>query len=135
MVTRRELEQALDRLGLRGASAAVHTSLRSLGVVEGGADTVARVLAGVLDTALLPAFSFASNAPPPAGDRPARNGCDYAFYDDWTKAKVPFRVESADIDRSIGALPRRFAALDAVVRSDHPWHSWIARGPAATALL
>jgi aminoglycoside 3-N-acetyltransferase len=135
MVTRSDLEQAFERLGLAGSRAVIHSSLRSFGEIEGGADAVVGAIAGTFDTALLPAFTFDSNAPPPHADRPADNGCDYGFYDNWSKPPVPFRVEDAAIDRTMGVIPRTFAALDHVVRSAHPWHSWIARGPAATNLL
>lgn len=135
MVSPRDLEQALDRLRLRGSAAVVHTSLRRLGGVDGGSDAVARVVADMFGTALLPAFSFASNAPPPPGDRPARNGCDYTFYDRWNAPPAPFRLEEAGIDISMGAVARRFAALPGVRRSSHPLHSWIARGAAAEDLV
>ncbi|MGC3996949.1 MAG: AAC(3) family N-acetyltransferase [Anaeromyxobacter sp.] len=124
----------LERLGLAGARVAVHTSLRSFGALEGGADAVVGALRAVCATVLAPAFCWDSNAPPPPGDRPARNGCDYAFYDGWTRPPLPFRAEAAGIQRSMGAVPRRLLELPGVCRSDHAWHSWAALGEGAGAL-
>ena len=135
MATRTDLEQAFERLGLAGSRAVIHSSLRSFGQMEGGADAVVDAIVNTFDTAMLPAFTFESNAPPPREDRPPVNGCDYAFYDNWNKPPIPFRVEEAAIDRTMGAIPRAFAARGGVVRSSHPWHSWVARGPAAVRLL
>lgn len=135
MATRTDLEQAFDRLGLAGSRAVIHSSLRSFGHMAGGADAVVTAIVDTFETVMLPAFTFESNAPPPAEDRPADNGCDYGFYDNWDKPPVPFRVEDAAIDRTMGVIPRVFAAREGVVRSAHPWHSWIARGPAAAHLL
>lgn len=135
MLTQRDIEQAFERLGLAGTRAVIHSSVRSLGPVEGRASAVAAAVAATFETPLLPAFTFASNAPPPETDRPLQNGCDYAFYNTWNARSVPFRVEDAGIDRSMGALPHCFASLDGVIRSDHPWHSWLGRGPGAAHLL
>ena len=135
MVTQVDIEQGLASLGLSGADVVVHASLRSFGSVDGGAATVVDAVRRVARTVLMPAFCFESNVPPPAGDRPARNGCDYRHYDHWDKPLVPFRVETAAVDARMGAIAREFASAADAVRSDHPWHSWAGSGARAERLL
>jgi aminoglycoside 3-N-acetyltransferase len=43
--------------------------------------------------------------------------------------------ETAAIDRSMGAIPVALRDLPGTVRSDHPWHSWLAHGPDAERLI
>lgn len=134
-LTRADVERGLAELGLAGRPIVVHASLRSLGQVDGGAWAVASALTRVCGTVMMPAFCFDSNAPPPPGDRPRQNGCDYAFYERWSTPAVPFRIEAAAVDRRMGAIARSFAALPGASRSDHAWHSWAAIGPNASRLL
>ena len=133
----RLLRRHLEALGLQGAPVAVHTSLRSL-LPEGGLGSAERVIETLTDWApavMMPAFSWGSNTAPPPGDRPPCNGCDYAFYEGWSKPRTPFRVESAGVEPSMGQTSRVFATWPGVRRSDHPWHSWAAWGEGATELV
>lgn len=125
---------ALDELGL-GAHVVVHSSLRSFGGEAPDAEALVEALRQRFETVMMPAFSFSSNAPPPAGDHPTRNGTDYSFYAGWSRSPVPFVVERAEVDPKMGLLARRFAASTGVLRSDHPWHSWAAAGPLAAELV
>jgi len=129
-----ELEEALQRLHL-GRHVVVHASLRRLGPVLGGAEAVLDLLARTFETVMMPAFDFQSNAPPPPGDRPVRNGTDYSFYEGWSAPLVPFCLDRAGVDPKMGVLGQRFAARPGVARSAHPWHSWAAAGPLAGDLV
>jgi aminoglycoside 3-N-acetyltransferase len=82
----------------------------------------------------MPAFCWDSNTAPSENDRPVRNGCDYSFYDNWDKPRVPFIVESAGIEQSMGIICRKFITLPNVYRSAHAWHSWAAYGDMAEEL-
>jgi aminoglycoside 3-N-acetyltransferase len=130
-----DLSRVLRQLGLAGERVCVHTSLRSFGGLEGGPDAVIQAVLGACRTVLMPAFCWDSNAPPPPDDRPTQNGCDYAFYDGWSKPLLPFRVEAAGIQPSMGAVSRRFLTHPGTERSDHAWHSWAAWGEGAGALV
>ena len=108
-----ELALALREVGLNdGDSLIVHSSLRSLGHVEGGADTVIDAL---LDTIgpdgnlMLPTFNYTRLRPEP-------------YYD---PAETPCRT---------GAVPEAGRKRPGAVRSLHPTHSVAVIGPRAEEL-
>ena len=124
-----------EKLDITGKKVVVHSSLRSFGYVEGGAETVAEAMINSFDTVLVPGFSWESNAPPPPYDRPKQNGCHYSFYDNWTKPLKPFIVECAGIEPKIGVISKKLASMPNSRRSDHAWYSWIAYGSSADYLV
>jgi len=73
-VTRNELDAAIGELLLAGRVVCVHSSLRSFGTVEGGADAVVDAFLDSGCTLLVPSHSwgFATNHLP--GLRPHRGG-------------------------------------------------------------
>ena len=85
----------------------VHSSLRSFGTVEGGADTVIDAFLGAGCTLLVPTHSwgFATNHVP--GLRPPRNGWDYSMNVAPPAYDGVFSTASNTIDRNMGAIPRR----------------------------
>lgn len=127
-VTQQDIITGLEKLRLQPSKVAVHCSLSSFGSVNGGADTVIKAIFSVYETVMMPAFCWEANAAPPDADRPQQNGCNYSFYDNWSKPAVKFLIESAGIEKSMGAVSRSFIARPDVLRSDHPWHSWAALG-------
>lgn len=130
-----DVAAALEHVGLRGVAVAAHSSLSAFGRVDGGADAIVDALTETCPTVLAPAFCFEPNWTPPPDDRPERNGCDYAFYDDWSREAAPWDVETAPIDASMGVVPRTLAQRTGTRRSDNPWHSWLAWGRNADALV
>ena len=106
-VTRNELDTAIRDLGLPGRVVCVHSSLRSFGTVEGGADTVIDALLDARCTLLVPTHSwgFATNHVP--GLRPPQNGWDYSMNVAPPVYHGAFSTESNAIDRNMGAIPRR----------------------------
>ncbi|MBI2890679.1 MAG: AAC(3) family N-acetyltransferase [Nitrospirae bacterium] len=130
-----DLREAMAALGLQGRDVVVHASLRSLGRVEGAAETVIRALVACCSTLMMPAFSADSHAAPPADDHPLQNGCDYRFYDTWTGRPGPFDLDHARINPRMGALALEFARRPDVQRSYHPWHSWSACGTGAKEMV
>ena len=97
-----------------GATILVHSSLRALGHVEGGA---ACVIGGLLDalgeggTLLMPALSYAGvNADSP-------------------------RFDVLRTSSNVGAIPETFRRMPGVQRSLHPTHSVCGIGPGASSLL
>jgi aminoglycoside 3-N-acetyltransferase len=129
------MEAAFRHLGLVGKRVVIHSSLRSFGEIEGGADALLALVRRTFETVMMPAFSFESNAAPPPYERPARNGTDYSFYEGWSKPPVPFVVERAVVDRKMGLLSQRFASSPDAHRSDHPWHSWACAGSQASEIV
>jgi len=116
VVTRRDIVDGLRALGLRvGNTALVHSSLSSLGYVEGGADAVIDALlevVGLEGTILVPTLtgSEALSADRPPIYDPARTPC-------WT-----------------GLVPETFRQRPEAVRSLHPTHSVAAIGARAQDL-
>lgn len=134
-VSEASLAAGLRRLGLAGKPVAVHSSLRSFGRVEGGAETVLNALQSVGSTVLLPGFQCAAKIPPPPGQRYRQNGCDYAVHFDFINPPRPFEVLTAPVHPKMGAVCHTFARRPGTLRSNHPWHSWLGAGPQAAAWL
>lgn len=114
-VTEEHLIQALEQAGIRrGDNLIVHSSLKSLGHVEHGAQTVINALVKTIEpggTLMMPTFTFSLpmwNIPP---------------YD---IATSPSRV---------GRVTEVFRQMPGVLRSDHPSHSVAAFGPLAEELV
>ena len=111
----RQIAENLQELGVRlNGILLVHASLRSLGKVEGGAESVIRALLDVLGergTLLFPALSF----------------------DSVGKENPRFDVRTTPA--CIGALPEYFRLRDGTLRSIHPTHSVCGVGMKARELL
>jgi aminoglycoside 3-N-acetyltransferase len=134
-VSRETLADGLLRLGLTGKSVAVHTSLRSFGRIEGGAKAVIHGLQSVCPTILMPGFQCAAKVLPPPEKRYRQNGCDYTLHFDLHNPPRPFVVETAPLHPKMGAVSETFARQAGVLRSNHPWHSWLGTGEHAAAWL
>ena len=112
---RLKIHHDLLALGVRpGGVLMVHSSLRALGPVEGGADTVVAALLDTIGpdgTLMMPALTYAAvNADSPAFDASATPTC-------------------------VGALAEFFRTRPGTLRSVHPTHSVCAAGPLAERLL
>ncbi len=128
-VSRIEITEGLRRLGLSAKPVAVHSSLRSFGHVDGGGETVISALQSVCGTVLMPGFQCAADhVLPPPEQRPGQNGCDYAVHFDLSQPAEPFDVEKAPIHPKVGRVSHIFARNAGVLRSNHPWHSWLVWG-------
>jgi len=134
-VSREALVDGLRRLGLSGKPVAVHSSLRSFGHVESGAETVIFALQDVCSTVLMPGFQCAAKILPCPERRYRQNGCDYTVHFDFTNPPRPFDVEAAPLHPKMGAICQAFALQPGVARSYHPWHSWLGTGESAGAWL
>src|SRR5688572_4691290 len=104
-ITQLDLQNALRSLGLSGQSICVHSSLRSFGYVEGGAETVVQAFLEEGSTLMVPAFSWGYAVPPPAELQFPRNGWDYAAYAGPTAGLGRiYTPASREIDRDMGAV-------------------------------
>ncbi len=110
-----QMVEELSALEIRpGGMLLVHASLRSLGAVEGGAETVIQALLQVLGeqgTLLLPALSYET-----------------------VSAEQP-RFDVRHTPSCVGALTEYFRQREGTMRSLHPTHSVCAVGRDAEALL
>ena len=113
--TTQQLRDDLIHLGLKpGGVLLVHTSLRSLGKLEGGAETVVQGLLSALGpggTLLMPALSYAT----------VRS--DHPVFD---VLKTP---------SCVGALTEYFRTRQGTMRSVHPTHSVCATGERVVEML
>jgi len=128
VVTPEKIIDGLSRVGLSHQRIVVHSSLRSFGRVERGAETVISALQSVCPTVLMPGFQCVANVLPPPAQRPEQNGCDYAVHFDLSQPPEPFDVEKFPIHPRMGRISHVFARSAGVLRSEHPWHSWLVWG-------
>ena len=135
-MTGEDLQQAVRELGLSGRAVCLHSSLRSLGDVEGGAEAVVRAFLDEECTVLVPTFSSAFAIAPPAHLQFERNGWNYSA------ASPPkhgsnrvYSPEVLDIDRDMGAIPATLVAWPNRVRGNHPLDSFTAVGPCAREII
>lgn len=111
---------ALDQAGLpEGAAVLIHTSLKSIGYVEGGAEAVVDALIEAVverrrGTLVLPTFSI-----------------DGTMHNTLSSGRV-FDVRTTP--SNLGAIPEVLRRRPGVARSVHPSHSFAALGPLATWL-
>lgn len=110
MYTKQDLKNQLQEMGLQPTDAVmIHSSMKAIGEVEGGADTALDALMEYFAQGLLmmPAHTW------------AQMNAQYNVFD---PAKEP---------ACVGFLPNLFLKRPGVVRSLHPTHSMAAYGPAA----
>jgi aminoglycoside 3-N-acetyltransferase len=114
MLKKDQVSDVLSRSGLKaGNHLLVHSSLRSVGPIEGGPNTLIEALLEVIGeagTLAMPTFNYAFPLPEP-------------FFDPKT---VPSKT---------GALTETFMYYPGTVRSLHPTHSIAARGEMAEAFV
>ncbi|MGP8072541.1 MAG: aminoglycoside N(3)-acetyltransferase [Thermoplasmata archaeon] len=132
--TRASLLANLQKLGpVEGATVIVHSSLSALGWVVGGAETVVLALEDALGnggTLMMPAYSM--NAPEPSlwRDPPVPESWWETVRNEWP----PFDRDLSPAIR-LGTIAETFRHQRGTERSDHPNHSFCARGPNARSLL
>ncbi len=133
-LTRRRAVEELRALGITpGTTMLVHTSLRSLGWVVGGAETVVLALeeaVGPTGTVVMPAFSLSAPEPSRWVAPPVPEAWWATIRRDWP----PFDVDLTPT-RGIGVVPETFRRQRGTLRSVHPTTSFCARGPLAVELL
>lgn len=118
MLTYRDLVNAFTRLEIpRETPVIIHSSLSSLGSVNGGARTVVGAILAAWQQVLMPAFTSRSMLIPEQG--PGNNGLLYGSGKEVNRLNTPFHPD-LPVDRSIGAVPETLRSLPGSVRSNHP---------------
>ncbi|MGI5488822.1 aminoglycoside N(3)-acetyltransferase [Microtetraspora malaysiensis] len=130
-LTAAELVEGWCRVGVEeGMALIVHSSLSSLGHVEGGAATVVeslRTAVGPTGTIVMPAFTWQVTDPDPA-----HVGIPGAAVRE-RRAAVP--IFDVDLPSSMGAIPEALRSLPDSVRSPHPQASVAAVGADAATIV
>ncbi|MBI5958688.1 MAG: AAC(3) family N-acetyltransferase [Chloroflexi bacterium] len=129
-----DVVRAIESAGLVDRVIALHSSLKSFGHLEGGAETVVRAFLDTGCTLVVPTFTYGCQVSPPPGWTLAQNG---------DEGRHPFDMEhvtgfdsaSPMIERSMGAVPAYILSLRARVRGDHPLNSFAAIGPQAAEII
>jgi aminoglycoside 3-N-acetyltransferase len=124
------LRRDLEAAQLVGRRAVVHSSLRALGHVEGGAAAVAAALAGTLEVLVVPTCSWGEGSPEcgaPPGEHWLQNGRSHDD-DGPAHVPVPFDPQRTLPARAMGAIPRAVLRLPGVARGGHPLVSFAAVG-------
>ena len=134
-VTNADIAGAIRSLGLSRRPLCVHSSLRSFGWVEGGADAIIDAFLDEGCTLVVPAHSYFFAVGPPPGLRPERNGWEYDHVQDWPDLDRTFSVGSNEISDEMGAIPAAVLQRAGRVRGDHPIDSLAAIGPLAQDLI
>jgi aminoglycoside 3-N-acetyltransferase len=140
MVGAEEIADGLGRLGLDGSSSViVHSSLKSFGYVDGGAEAVCDALTSTCGTVLAPAgtWDLTGIGPPPGIARPHNDYDPAPTWEDFDDELARATAFSLDlpIDRELGRIPETLRLTRTPARTAHPLFSYIAIGPAADQLL
>jgi len=112
----------LESLGVRSNQLIVHTALSSFGHIDGGARALCEALVSTVGdngTVVMPAFTYAETLTPVSGS---------------TRKPPAFHPEMR-VSAEIGVTAETFRHLPAVLRSNHPTHSFAAWGKQAREML
>jgi aminoglycoside 3-N-acetyltransferase len=121
IVRLRDILLGLRDLRLGGTPVIVHSSLKSFGQVEGGAQTVVNALATVFPTVLVPTFTYKTMINPRTG--PEDNAMQYGSYEDHNRM-AEFFTPRLPADPLMGAIPETFRKNPRAERSSHPIQSF-----------
>ena len=116
-----DLLEGLRILRLGEAPVIVHSSLKSFGHVEGGAQTVISALAAVFETVVVPTFTYKTMITPMVG--PANNGISYGSGTDQNRM-AEFFTPDMPADPLMGIIPETLRKHPGARRSDHPIQSF-----------
>ena len=142
MVTRAELRDAIDRLGLGDAIVEIHVSLRSFPTVDGGPATLVGAFLDRGCTLVVPTMANGFfGIPSPPDRRPARNGTDYLADDEraarrpWPGMADVYDPSRTETDPDLGATPAYVAAHPDRIRARTGAGSLSALGPRAAEVM
>ena len=117
MLRYEELKTVFDALGLAGKPVIAHASLKRFGPVEGGADTVLRVLLDSFHSVMMPTFTYKTMVTPEVG--PPGNGITYGSGRDHNRMAQPF-TPAMRADVMMGMLSETLRIHPSAARTAHP---------------
>jgi len=122
MLTFADFKSAFNSLELGGKPVIAHASLKSFGVVQGGAQTIIQALLASAGGLVMPAFTYKTMVVPEVG--PPNNGLTYGAYKDTNRMAEPF-YESMPVDALIGTIPETLRNYPGAFRTAHPILSFV----------
>jgi len=132
----RDIAEAVRALELQHRPVCLHSSLRSFGSVEGGAEAIIQGFLNEGCTVMAPTFSYEHAVAPPLELSPPQNGYHYARSSTAHARPGPaYTPDSPDVSNDMGTLSRALLTLPERVRGDHPLNSFSAVGPLAHTLV
>lgn len=117
----RDLLIGLRDLQLGAAPVIIHSSLKSIGEVEGGAQTVVVALAAVFQSVLVPTFTYKTMLTPLTG--PEHNAITYSSGEAQNRL-AEFFTSWMPADPLMGIIPETFRNHPRAERSIHPIQSF-----------
>jgi aminoglycoside 3-N-acetyltransferase len=129
-----DIFDAVRKMELSDCVVILHSSLKSFGHVEGGADAVIDSFRNTGCTLIVPTFTYDCQLPPPEGRTILRNGVDSTWVVDRDKAAA-YDPSEDRISRDMGAIPARILRRPERIRSGHPLNSFAGLGPRASELM
>jgi aminoglycoside 3-N-acetyltransferase len=133
MISHAELKSAFDELGLASNPVIAHASLKKLGFIHGGAETVLNAMLGSFGAVVMPTFTYKTMVIPKVG--PPNNGIKYDDEVDTSKVLAePFHPDMP-ADKMMGILPEALRNHSSATRTLHPILSFAGiRADAALAI-
>lgn len=129
------LIEAVQAAGLAQGIICLHSSLKSFGHVDGGADTVIRAFLDSGCTLLAPTFTYTPVASRPPDRQILHNGMGDMEGEYAAKQVGVYDKNSTMIVRDMGAIPARMLQWEGHVRGLHPLNSFTGLGPLAGMLI
>lgn len=117
VVQRDDLMRGFQALQLDSNPVIVHSSLKALGRVEGGAETVVSALLATFDSVIAPTFTYKTMLTPLVG--PADNAITYGSGNDHNRM-AEFYTPSMPADSLMGIIPETLRIQPNARRSMHP---------------
>lgn len=118
MIGHRELKSAFDELGLANNPVIAHASLKKLGLIHGGPQTVLNAMLGSFGAVIMPTHTYKTMVTPKVG--PPNNGIKYDEETDTRKVAVEPFHPGMPADKMMGILPEALRKHPAAMRSLHP---------------
>lgn len=135
-VDEQTIATVIARMGIGGQPVMVHSSLKALGVVIGGASAVVGAMLDRGRTVLVPAFSSGFGIPRPPHQAPMeRNGVTVGFEGPTVGVGRVYTPACGEIDRDMGAVAAVIVGMVDAARGMHPLNSFAAAGPDARKLI
>ncbi|HHV58857.1 MAG TPA: AAC(3) family N-acetyltransferase [Clostridiaceae bacterium] len=137
MVNKTVISEAIKKLNIENKPVCIHSSLKSFGYLEGGAQALIEAFLDSGCTVMVPAFTHAFDIFPPENLRPARNSSNYSSLkeEDYNKTRI-YTTDCNDISiKDMGIVPYTLVNMDCRKRGYHPIHSFAAVGKLADILI
>ena len=118
MIDHAELKSAFEELGLANNPVIAHASLKKLGLVHGGAETVLHTMLDSFGAVVMPTHTYQTMVTPKVG--PPNNGIKYDKETDTNKVTAePFHPDMP-ADKMMGILPEVLRSHPSTMRTSHP---------------